>query len=231
MEINNEGTGSKLCEGDQIGAAVRYATLSHCWGEIPDKIVLTAENKASLQKALPQSNLSQTFKDAITAARMLGFNYIWIDSLCIIQGSNADWENEMPQMGKVYEYSTVTITATSSKDDNGGCFFSRDTKATFPIRISVGPKNHCDGRPNIRSIVRRPRTTVTPQSVFDIDRLAVIDWTNDLENAPVNERAWVFQEVKEIKSRTFRIFTLKPSSAFSITKTSSLQQISAILGM
>jgi hypothetical protein len=130
VEIDHEGTGSKLCEGDQIGASVQYATLSHCWGEIPDKIVLTLENKASFQKALPESHLSQTFKDAITAARMLGFNYIWIDSLCIIQDSRDDWENEMTQMGKVYEYSTLTITATSSKDDNGGCFFSRDTKGS-----------------------------------------------------------------------------------------------------
>ncbi|KAF2176128.1 HET-domain-containing protein, partial [Zopfia rhizophila CBS 207.26] len=126
VEIGKEGICSKLCEGNQIGASVPYATLSHRWGKISDKRVLTKEEKASFQKALPESDLSQTFRDAITAARMLGFDYIWIDSLCIIQDSRDDWLNELSQMGKVYEDSTLTITATSSKDDNGGCFFSRD---------------------------------------------------------------------------------------------------------
>jgi hypothetical protein len=197
VKINNEGTGSKLCAGDQIGAAVQYATLSHCWGDIPDKIVLTEENRASFHKALPQSNLSQTFKDAITAARMLGFDYIWIDSLCIIQGSDDDWENEMPQMGKVYEYSIVTITATSSENDNGGCFFNRDTNDTFPVRISVGPEHDCDGRLNMRSKVRRSGTAIVPQSLFDLNCLAMVHWNNDVENAPINRRGWVFQEVKK----------------------------------
>jgi hypothetical protein len=208
VKINNEGTGSKLCAGDQIGAAVQYATLSHCWGDIPEKIVLTEQNKASFHEALPQSKLSQTFKDAIIAARMLGFDYIWIDSLCIIQKSNDDWKSEVRQMDKVYEYSAVTITATSSKDDNGGCFFNRDTKITFPIRISVGQENDCDERQNIRSKVRRPDFTVAPQSVFDLNCLAEIHWNNDVEDAPTNERGWVFQEVKKSGLEPFRIFTL-----------------------
>jgi len=203
VEIDKEGTSSKLCEGDQIKASARYATLSHCWGKIPDKIVLTKEGKASFQKALPE-HISQTFKDAITAARMLGFNYIWIDSLCIIQDSRDDWLNESSQMGKVYEYSTLNITATSSKDDNGGCFFSRDTKDTFPIRISVGPKNGCDWRQNVRLKAHRPGTTVSQQSIFDLNCLAAIHWNNDVENAPVNERGWVLQEVSKSGSRLFK---------------------------
>jgi hypothetical protein len=67
VAIGNEETGLKLCEGDEISPSVKYATLSHCWGRIANKLMLTKENKASLYRAMPQ--LPQTFEDAITAAR------------------------------------------------------------------------------------------------------------------------------------------------------------------
>jgi hypothetical protein len=35
-------------------------------------------------------SLSKTFKDAIITTRELRFRYLWIDSLCIIQGEKSD---------------------------------------------------------------------------------------------------------------------------------------------
>jgi hypothetical protein len=44
-------------------------------------------------------SLPKTFRDSIQVTRALGYKYIWIDSLCIIQ-STADWERESVKMAQ-----------------------------------------------------------------------------------------------------------------------------------
>jgi len=51
-----------------------------------------------MKRQIPYRKLCQNFKDAITVTRHLGFQYIWIDSLCIIQDSFDDWDKESAQM-------------------------------------------------------------------------------------------------------------------------------------
>lgn len=53
------------------------------------------------------SELPRTFRNAVEIVRACALNYIWIDSLCIIQdkgpqGSNPDWEKESMKMGDIY---------------------------------------------------------------------------------------------------------------------------------
>jgi len=36
--------------------------------------------------------LPYTFRDAVTIAHHLNIRYLWIDSMCIIQGDRDDWE-------------------------------------------------------------------------------------------------------------------------------------------
>ena len=72
------------------------------------------------------TDLSNTFKDAVQATRRLGFRYVWIDSLCIIQGDEADWNAQASKMALVYCEATLTIAAADSKEGTGGLFFERD---------------------------------------------------------------------------------------------------------
>ncbi|KAN0122868.1 Heterokaryon incompatibility protein (HET) domain containing protein [Hyaloscypha variabilis] len=141
IKIDPQSNYLKLCQGDMLRRPVEYAALSHCWGDIKDKIVLTSEKLLAFQKELPDLQRLQTFQHAIIAAKKLGFQYIWIDSLCIIQGSDEDWSKEASLMSSVYKYATLTITATSATDDTEGCFFNRDIKNYFPTRISVEAGN------------------------------------------------------------------------------------------
>jgi hypothetical protein len=101
-----------------------YLTLSHCWGKT-QIITTTTITKEERIKEIPWSSLSKTFQDAITVTRHLGFRYIWIDSLCIIQDDKHDWDMEAANMALVYKGSQLTIAATSSKDGTGGCFGKR----------------------------------------------------------------------------------------------------------
>jgi hypothetical protein len=98
---------------------------------------------------------SKTFQDAVIVTRHLGFRYLWIDSLCIIQDDKQDWEREVARMALVYKGSQLTIAATSSKDGSEGCFgkrFEGDFQFTWnssndPRYIDVLPIQAEDTKP------------------------------------------------------------------------------------
>jgi Heterokaryon incompatibility protein (HET) len=45
-------------------------------------------------KNIEWSGLSKTFQDAILITQVLHIEYLWIDSLCIIQDDKSDWAAE-----------------------------------------------------------------------------------------------------------------------------------------
>lgn len=64
----------------------RYICLSHCWGSIP--IIRTLRRDYSrFCDSIPWDHLPLTFQHATEIAHRLGVDYVWIDSLCIIQVS------------------------------------------------------------------------------------------------------------------------------------------------
>lgn len=82
----------------------QYVTLSHCWGKsgIDAQTKTTSKTMGDKMRVFLASSLSQSFQDAIYIARRLGFEYIWIDALCIIQDDRDDWCREASQMAEVY---------------------------------------------------------------------------------------------------------------------------------
>ena len=80
--------------------------------------------------------LPLTFQHAIAITRKLGYQYLWIDSLCIVQDSKEDWEAESLHMKRVYNMSTLTIGAARGADSHAGCFVTRQPLAHFPCRIA-----------------------------------------------------------------------------------------------
>ncbi|KAF5679593.1 heterokaryon incompatibility protein [Fusarium heterosporum] len=114
----------------------RYIALSHCWGSSPI-FTTTSKNIAKLQSSIPIDSLPLTFQHAIEVTRTLGFRYLWIDSLCIIQDSPKDWEIESSRMGQVYRRAAFTISVTQGKDGGAGCFSKRDPLLTRPFRLPL----------------------------------------------------------------------------------------------
>jgi hypothetical protein len=77
---------------DEILPGARYLTLSHCWGPvIPKRLLL--ESLDEFRRSIPTDGLSRAFQDLIYATRKLGMEYMWIDSLCIIQNSAEEYVN------------------------------------------------------------------------------------------------------------------------------------------
>ena len=105
-----------LCEGDSLPATgTPYLTLSHCWGQIKF-MTLIEKSLPDFQKRIPIEELSNTFQDALYVVVELGFEYIWIDSLCIIQDShrNEDWEREAKMMSDIYKNAAFNLAVEPS---------------------------------------------------------------------------------------------------------------------
>lgn len=98
-----------------------YVALSYCWGTC-EVVKTLSTNIESFHKALPLDRLPQTIKDAITVTRRLGFRYLWVDALCIIQDDHDDWAAEAKRMSSVYQYAFLTIAAISGVEATSGLF-------------------------------------------------------------------------------------------------------------
>lgn len=114
-----------------------YATLSHCWGK-GEFGTLKDTNFVDLQRGIPDQFLSRTFAVAINIARGAGLPYLWIDSLCIIQGNKKDWEIEASKMASVYGGSSLNIAASSARGGTEGCFLKpQHHSGGFRAQINV----------------------------------------------------------------------------------------------
>ncbi|KAM0312307.1 hypothetical protein ACHAO8_006431 [Botrytis cinerea] len=149
----------------------KYATLSHCWGKA-EVLRLQKDNYQAFLKKIPYDKLCKTFRDAIDIARVLGFSWLWIDSLCIIQGDSEDWSKEASRMATVYGFSSLNIAATAAPDGTVGCLFKRNLRYTETAKVSV-KTNHQ------KQIYR----------IEDIDL-----YENNIVLAALTRRAWVVQE-------------------------------------
>ncbi|OBT71298.1 hypothetical protein VF21_09943 [Pseudogymnoascus sp. 05NY08] len=67
-----------------------YLTLSHSWGDPAEVLQTKTENLPQMIKHIEFSAMPNTFQDAVTITRKLGYRYLWIDSLCILQDSRTD---------------------------------------------------------------------------------------------------------------------------------------------
>lgn len=144
--IDESHNSLRLVTKDHLPSSVHYATLSHCWGKIEEKLILTVENIEQWKEEIPPFGKLKTFQDAAEIARQLGLQYIWIDSLCIIQNSTEDWQRESSQMSNVYKYSYCNISATAAGDDTGGCFPSKRRSFT-PLRVEFVTRSIYDQLP------------------------------------------------------------------------------------
>lgn len=184
---------------ETLGRKGTYVALSHCWGKgyIPRTISLTLDG---FKKKIPWSVLTKTFQDAIILTRRLGIDYIWIDSLCIIQDNEADWKLEAARMAAIYESAELVVSAALAKDGSRGLFAERspapvvsfDRSGGSLIMLPHGTTRHihsaCESvSPSVDYIVR----DIPMHAQWDPMELIALNTT---EINPLLERAWAFQE-------------------------------------
>ncbi|KAF2750957.1 HET-domain-containing protein [Sporormia fimetaria CBS 119925] len=160
------------------GLRSQYLCLSHCWG--PTQIITSlTENLEAHKRQISWEQLSKTFQEAITLTRRLGFHYIWIDSLCIIQNSATDWEIESAKMADIYSLSHLTIAATRSPNGAGGLFTSTP---------DVAVQGKTPAGDDYRFFFRQ-------RIVHQLDaEMETAGFIGTEKHFPLLSRAWVYQE-------------------------------------
>jgi hypothetical protein len=115
----------RLVRSPDLLGAKGYLTLSHRWGGA-DVLKLTKDTFDPFLMKVPLEKLPKNFLDAVLVTVHLGFEFLWIDSLCIIQDSEIDWQQESMNMGRVYRHAQCTIAAVEAQDSHGGVFIERN---------------------------------------------------------------------------------------------------------
>jgi hypothetical protein len=122
--------------------------------------------------------MPKTLRDAVRVTRALEVQYLWIDALCIIQGSDEkarkDWEIESSRMESVYGNSFVTIAAAASDACGGGLFYPRSCALQFLTQPTNVENHNAQTRKSITASIPNP--------------------TRGVKEEPLNCRAWALQE-------------------------------------
>jgi hypothetical protein len=127
---------ARLCCSNTIPAGTSYLSLSHCWGEYRF-ITTTRDNFSQFQASLPIDSLSHTFQDALLLTIALGFEYIWIDSLCIVQDDINDWRREASRMGDVYRNPGCNISVSGFTNGQEGFMLPQRRPDPTPILVKA----------------------------------------------------------------------------------------------
>ena len=108
----------------ELSSIPLYATLSYCWGG-PQRKATSTENLASYLDRIELRTLPQTLQDAVFVTRKLGLQYIWIDSLCIVQDAELMKTHEVGRMDRIYSNSYITISANCATSCEDGFLQTR----------------------------------------------------------------------------------------------------------
>ena len=130
------------------------------------------------QRGIPGKDLPRLFQEAASLARGLN-TYLWIDSLCIIQDSDKDKEEEMMQMSDIFAGALVVVVAASAE-------------SPLDSLLEFKPQSDQSHTWRTASLIRYKE--------MDLD-VKFRKRANDAHNltdatayTPISERAWCFQE-------------------------------------
>ncbi|KAI1110926.1 HET-domain-containing protein [Nemania sp. NC0429] len=136
------GAGAEPHLVESRGMSGKYIALSHRWGG-QVSLQLKGNNLEEFKRSLSFSGIPITFQDAIEICRALAVDYIWIDSLCIIQDSKEDWDIAGSKMHEIYANSWLTIAADAAENSEAGFIHSSargDLQARSRKLACLGPK-------------------------------------------------------------------------------------------
>lgn len=125
----------------------RYLALSYVWGPRHNNTTpqmytqLLQSNLEAFQDTLPNTDIPQTFLDAMWLAKKLGIRHIWIDRLCIVQDSPEEMEDNAKHMAYVFANAYLTIVAAFG-DVNSGLVSLNPKRSVRSLR--PGSNNHQD---------------------------------------------------------------------------------------
>ncbi|KAK7634303.1 heterokaryon incompatibility protein-domain-containing protein [Phyllosticta citricarpa] len=165
-----------------------YVALSYVWGSKEDQQgfeklltnlnnVLTRGFRHAIEEDL--KGMPKVIQSSVDLVRRLGYRYLWIDSICIVQDSNRSWKWNSQVMDRIYSNAEFTICAADGINAKAGLVAFDSPEASSEQVIE-----RCG--PGLRLMISR-------------------DVESQIASSAWNSRAWTFQE--RLLSRRCLIFT------------------------
>ncbi|KAI1359788.1 heterokaryon incompatibility protein-domain-containing protein [Xylaria arbuscula] len=173
--------GAHIMPTDGMAPDTPYLTLSHRWPTAPAFTLAKATEfllQEDITSYLLRSDETVVFTHAIHVTRALGYRYLWIDAVCIMQDDEQEKTTEILRMDQIYARSTLNIAATEGNTDKG-LMFVRNLLCINPCVVSV--TNESD----------QPKLLEVVESEYFLGPY----------QGPLNIRGWVFQE-RRVATRT-----------------------------
>jgi hypothetical protein len=161
---------------------LKYIALSHPWGNVASDPTNRKHFKSTKSKLLEycdrilDSDLPANFQHALNVTRQLGINYLWIDSICILQegdGDKGDFLEEAQHMQDIFSSAYCVLAASSAEGMWSGFLEERQDSSV----VALPPRSFSDG-----GLLQYYVSEVTD------------DFQRDVIEAPLNQRGWVLQE-------------------------------------
>lgn len=173
---------------------IKYAALSYCWGpqeQASQQLCLTKGSMTERYRAISVDQLTPLLRDAVTTCRALGFQHLWIDALCIVQGDIIDWEEQSYEMQQIFQHSSLTICAAAPVSCLGSFLHDRShINPKLDINFTSREQPECSGlitlRPNhaTKSQLQDPEYRVRLFSSFE----------DDVGHSMWRKRGWVYRK-------------------------------------
>ncbi|KAF2128115.1 HET-domain-containing protein [Dothidotthia symphoricarpi CBS 119687] len=184
---------SHFNEEEQRYESGKYIALSHVWGLGRGIPKTTTKSLQSQTNTIPWSTLPRTYQEAIVLTRALGFRWLFIDSLCLVQDDVPTKLEDSIRMDEIYGNAFLTIAATSATDSGSHPLFPPKTQ---PFKIQA-----TDDKGSLFKIyVREQPSHYSFKAPFD-DDAHMNDWElpfNTSKEAnlhtPLLKRAWAYTE-------------------------------------
>lgn len=168
IDVGSESDPTVKLYETQPGDNLKYLALSHPWGKEPHFCTFI-NNVEEFKRNIHFDRLPSTFRDAITITRRLEIRYLWIDSICIIQGVGGDFSEQAKHMEDVFSQAYCVLAASSASGQGDGILKPR--KKETPIYFK-GPGS-------------KPGVYIS-KFLDDFDQYVL--------QSPLNQRGWVLQE-------------------------------------
>ena len=114
----------RLVSTHELGHLPRYTTLSHRWTTVTQATQLTWKNLGARLVSIQTDAWPKIYRQALSFTQQLGIQYIWIDSMCIVQDSRddlpkQDWDEQATLMDYIYTNGVMNLAGFQNENFDG----------------------------------------------------------------------------------------------------------------
>ncbi len=99
----------RACHERSMPCVPAYAALSYMWGGV-QRFQTVNENLGIRMTRIEFEDLPITIRDAVLVCRAVGFQWLWVDVLCIIKDDPQDKLEQIKTMGEVFRNTALTTS-------------------------------------------------------------------------------------------------------------------------